>query len=48
MVGMFQSGGGIYKLSSDIPRNWRDMRSMFGYKLLGEIFEFFKRRIGMR
>lgn len=33
----FQPQGGIYEPSSDIPLNWRDMRSVLGYKLLGEI-----------
>ncbi len=34
MSGKFQPQGGIYGPSSDIPPNWSDMRSVFGYKLL--------------
>ena len=30
-----QLKGGICEPSSDIPLNWSDMRSEFGYKLLG-------------
>ena len=37
MSGKFQLKGGISEPSSDIPLNWRDMRSEFGYKLLYEI-----------
>ena len=37
MTGKFQLKGVIYEPSSDIPLNWGDMRSMFGYKLLSEI-----------
>jgi len=38
MIEKVQLNGGICEPSSDIPPNWRDMRSEFGYKLLGEIF----------
>ena len=31
--------GGMYEPNSDILPNWRDMRSMFGYKLLSAIME---------
>ena len=48
MTVKFQPKGGICEPSSDTPLNWSDMRSVLGYKLLGEIFEFFKRRLGMR
>ena len=37
MIEKFQLKGGISEPSSNIPPNWRDMRSEFGYKLLGEI-----------
>lgn len=37
MSGKFQLKGGIYGPCSDIPPNWRDMQSEFGYKLLGDI-----------
>ena len=37
MTGEFQPKGGIYEPSLDIPLNWSDMRSGFGYKLLSEI-----------
>lgn len=37
MTGKFQPKGGIYEPSSDISLNWSNMRSVFGYKLLGEI-----------
>jgi hypothetical protein len=30
----FQLKGCISEVSSDIPPNWRDMRSEFGYKLV--------------
>ena len=30
--------GGISEPSSDILLNWRDMRSEFGYTMLGDIF----------
>jgi hypothetical protein len=36
MTGKFQPKGDIYELSSDMPLNWSDMRSVFGYKLLSE------------
>ena len=34
MIEKFQLKGGISEPNSDIPPNWRDMRSEFGYKLL--------------
>lgn len=34
MIEMFQLKGSIKEPSLDIPLNWRDMRSAFGYKLL--------------
>jgi hypothetical protein len=34
---------GIYELSSDIPLNWSDLRSMFGYTTLYEISESLSR-----
>jgi len=37
MSGKFQLKGGICEPSSDIPPNWSDMRSEFGYKLLSAI-----------
>ena len=37
MSGKFKLKGGISELSSDIPLNWRDMRSEFGYNLLGDM-----------
>jgi hypothetical protein len=37
MTGKFQPKGSIYELSSDIPLNWSDMRSVFEYKLLCSI-----------
>ena len=42
----FQLKGGIKEPSLDIPLNWRDMRSEFEYKLLGDILlcDFFKLR----
>ena len=33
----FQLKGCIHEPSLDVPPNWRDMRSEFGYKLLGKI-----------
>ncbi len=39
MIGKFLSKEDIYEPSLDIPLNWSDMRSMFGYKLLSEISE---------
>ena len=32
----FQLKGGISEPSLDIPLNWREMRSKFGYNLLAE------------
>lgn len=37
MIEKYQLKRGIYEPSSDISLNWREMRSEFGYKLLGEI-----------
>ena len=37
MIEKVQLKGGISEPSSDIPPNWRDMRSEFGYKLLSAI-----------
>ncbi|NQE46475.1 hypothetical protein C5S31_10680 [ANME-1 cluster archaeon GoMg2] len=34
MCKKFQLKGCIYEPGSNIPLNWRDMRSKFGYKLL--------------
>ena len=33
----FQLKGGICEPCSDIPPNWKDMRSKFGYKLISKI-----------
>ena len=37
MIEKLQLKGGISEPSSDIPPNWRDVRSEFGYKLLGDM-----------
>lgn len=37
MTEKFRLKGGIKEPSLDIPLNWRDMRSKFEYKLLGDI-----------
>ena len=44
MIEKFQLKGCICKADSGIPLNWRDMRSKFEYKLLGDILlcDFFK------
>jgi hypothetical protein len=40
MTEKFQPQGGIYEPGLDIPLNWSDMRSVFGYKVLCEIAHF--------
>ena len=42
MCEKFQLKGCRYEPSSDIPLNWSDMRSVFGYATLGDIAEMVK------
>ena len=37
MTGKFRPTGDIRELGLDIPLNWNDMQSMFGYMLLCKI-----------
>ncbi|KAF5426692.1 MAG: hypothetical protein C5S41_02320 [Candidatus Methanomarinus sp.] len=38
-TGEFRSERCICELCSDISQNWMDMRSKFGYTMLGDIFK---------